>query len=121
MPDERKDPRKGIDCPAVTPLKFSDKIPNREAMINQSPLIHPDAEGLTKYCLGTGLQMRKGKGKKKKSHQMKTCEYHDADNCSQGKLLCTMSQEAMQVNDLLCFLFFLFLSSRSSDLHHFCL
>ena len=88
-----KDPTKGIDCPDVIPLKFSNNIHDREAMKNESPLVHPDAKGLTKYCLGTGLQMRKGK----KSHQLKTCEYHDADNCAQGKLLSTMTQEAMQV------------------------
>ena len=92
-PDEDKDPTKEIDCPDITPLKFSNNKTNRDAMRNESPLVHPDAKGLTKYCLGTGLQMREGK----KSHQLKTCEYHDVKNCSQGKLLKTMTQEAMQV------------------------
>ena len=43
--------------------------------------------------LGTRLQMRKGKT----SHKLKTCEYHNANLSNQGKLLKTMTQEAMQV------------------------
>ena len=37
--------------------------------------------------------MRKGKT----SHKLKTCEYHNANLSNQGKLLKTMTQEAMQV------------------------
>ena len=73
---------------------FSDNIVNREAMNNESRLIHPDTgSSLTKYVLGTRLQMRKGRT----SHKLKTCEYHDANLAIQGKLLKTMTQEAMQV------------------------
>lgn len=92
-PDENKEPLKNIDCPDVIPLKFSDRIPDREAMRNDSPLVHPDAQGLTKYCLGTGLQMRDDK----KSHKLQTCQFHNARNSSQGRFLKTMTQEAMQV------------------------
>ena len=92
-PDENKEPLKNIDCPDVIPLKFSDRKPDREAMRNDSPLVHPDAQGLTKYCLGTGLQMRDDK----KSHKLQTCQFHNARNSTQGRLLKTMTQEAMQV------------------------
>ena len=93
-PSSQKDPTANIDCPDITPLMFTDNQTNREAMNNESRLIHPDTgSSLTKYVLGTRLQMRKGKT----SHKLKTCEYHDANLAVQGKLLKTMTQEAMQV------------------------
>ena len=93
MPDERKEPTQGVDCPAITPLSFSLKTTNKEAMENPSTLVHPDAKELTRYCLGTRLQMRAGKS----SHKLKTCAFHDVNLGSQGKLLKSMTQEALQV------------------------
>ena len=92
-PSLKKDPTTEIDCPDVQPLTFSDNQGNREAMNNPSKLVHPDSTSLRKYCLGTRMQMRKGKT----SHKLKTCSYHDANLCKQGKFLKTMTQEAMQV------------------------
>ena len=88
------DPDSDIDCPDVAPLTFSNNNCNREAMKNSSILVHPDSSSLVKYCLGTGLQMKK---KGKSSHKLKSCEYHDANKSRQGKFLRTMTQEAMQV------------------------
>ena len=97
MPSATRDPTSNIDCPDITPLKFSNNEVNREAMLVDSRLVHPDTGStLTKYVLGTRLQMRKGKT----SHKLKTCEYHDVNLAVQGKLLKTMTQEAMQVLDL---------------------
>ena len=92
-----KDPSKNVDCPEVLPLKYSEEPPFENAMVNDSPLVHPDSRSLTKYCLGTRLQMKNPK----KSHKLQTCKYHDADNAEQGKFLKTMNQEALQV----CILF----------------
>ena len=94
-PSATRDPTKNIDCPDLTPLEFSGNPVNREAMKNPSRLVPPDSNSLTKYCLGTRLQMRKGGT----SHRLKTCSYHDANLSKQGKLLKTMTQEAMQVNN----------------------
>ena len=91
-PDSTRDPSKDIDCPDITPLKFSANKVNRDAMKVNNRLVHPDSPSLTRYCLGTRLQMRKGKP----SHRLKTCEYHNANLAKQGKLLKTMTQEAMQ-------------------------
>ena len=93
LPDKDKEPGTKIDCPDVTPLQHSDRPANREAMLNSSPLIHPDAEGTRKYCLGTGLQM-KNSGK---SHKLNTCKYHNSNLSVQGKLHKTMTQEVLQV------------------------
>lgn len=92
-PSSTRDPTSNIDCPEITPLKFSGNQVNRDAMKVESRLVHPDTKSLTKYCLGTRLQMRTGKT----SHKLKTCLYHDANLSKQGKLLKTMTQEAMQV------------------------
>ena len=92
-----KDPSKNVDCPEVLPLKYSEEPPFENAMVNDSPLVHTDSRSLTKYCLGTRLQMKNPK----KSHKLQTCKYHDADNAEQGKFLKTMNQEALQV----CILF----------------
>lgn len=92
-PSSDKDPMPNIDCPDITPLMFCGNKVNRDAMKVDSRLVHPDTNSLTKYCLGTRLQMRKGKT----SHKLKTCEYHNANLSKQGKLLKTMTQEAMQV------------------------
>jgi hypothetical protein len=64
-------------------------------MNNSSRLVHPDSSTLVKYCMGTGLQMRKGRT----SHKLKSCEYHDLNKSKQGKFLKSMTQEAMQVKD----------------------
>lgn len=81
----------------MLPLKYSEEPPFENAMVNDSPLVHTDSRSLTKYCLGTRLQMKNPK----KSHKLQTCKYHDADNAEQGKFLKTMNQEALQV----CILF----------------
>ena len=94
-PSSKRDPTSNIDCPDITPLMFSGNMANREAMKNESRLIHPDTgSSLVKYVLGTRLQMRKGRT----SHKMKTCEYHDVNLAIQGKYLKTMIQEGMQDN-----------------------
>ena len=63
-------------------------------MENESPLVHPDVDGLERYCLGTGLQMKNTS----KSHKLHTCKFHNANNAVQGKFLKTMTQEGLQVN-----------------------
>ena len=94
MPDEDKEPTKNLDCQALEPLSMSTAhVSDRDAMLNPSPLIHPDVMGVGKLCLGTRLQMRDGKS----SHQLSTCRYHDVNLSTQGKLVKTMSQEALQV------------------------
>ena len=92
-PSVTKDPTDNIDCPDIAPLTFSTNSVNRDAMKNPSRLVHPDSTSLVKYCMGTGLQMRKGRT----SHKIKSCEYHDVTKSRQGKYLKTMTQEAMQV------------------------
>ena len=93
-PCNNKDPADDIDCPDIAPLTYSNNLVNREAMRNPSRLVHPDSKSLVKYCMGTGLQMRKGRT----SHKMKSCEYHNVTKSRQGKYLKTMTQEAMQVH-----------------------
>ena len=95
-PSLTKDPTNNIDCPDVAPLTFSNNLVNREAMRNPSRLVHPDSTSFVRYCMGTGLQMRKGRT----SHKLKTCEYHNVTLSKQGKYLKTMTQEAMQVKDI---------------------
>ena len=41
-PDETKEPQKNISCPDITPIELDPRKPNREAMRNQSILVHPD-------------------------------------------------------------------------------
>ena len=87
-------PNSSIDCPDITPLTLSDNTQtvNREAMNDNNPLIHPDSNNLTRYCLGTKLQM----DPKRKSHKSPTCAFHNAALSKQGNLLKTMTQEALQ-------------------------
>ena len=92
-PSMTKDPTDNIDCPDIAPLTFSNNVTNRDAMKNPSRLVHPDSDSRVKYCMGTGLQMRKGRS----SHKMKSCEYHNVNLSKQGKFIRTMTQEAMQV------------------------
>jgi hypothetical protein len=107
LPDENKEPTQNIDCPAIEPLSHSDgDKTNREAMLNPSPLVHPDVQGLCKFCMGTRLQMRSGKS----SHQLKTCRFHDVNLSIQGKLVKSMTQEALQVD---------YLSNKPT--HHSCI
>ena len=49
MPSEDKEPSTDVDCPAIEPLSFSTNISNREAMLDQNPLVHPDSKELTRY------------------------------------------------------------------------
>ena len=93
LPREDKAPTKNISCPDILPLIYSDQDTNRDAMRSTNPLVHPDTSSLTRYCLGTGLQMREGKP----SHKTIECSYHDVDNAKEGKMLKTMTQEAMQM------------------------
>ena len=92
-PSMTQDPKDDIDCPDIAPLTFSNNTVNRDAMRNPSKLVHPDSSSLVKYCMGTGLQMRKGRT----SHKLKSCEYHNVNKSRQGKFVRTMTQEAMQV------------------------
>ena len=52
-PDETKEPQKNISCPDITPIELDPRKPNREAMRNQSILVHPDVTHQTRYVLGT--------------------------------------------------------------------
>ena len=99
MPSEDRPPSIKLDVPDILPLKHSDSVPNREAMLNESPLVHPDSNSLRKYCLGTGLQMRQNS----KSHKLPTCAYHNPHNSIQGKFIKTMNQEALQVKYILAY------------------
>ena len=92
-PKNRK-PNKGISCPDILPLHMSDSQPNRDAMKNNDPLDHPDTKGKTRYCLGTRIQMKEGS---KGSHKALECSYHDLDLSVEGKMLKSMTQEAMNV------------------------
>ena len=94
-PDGSRTPRKNIDCPQITPLIYSDEVCNRDAMLEDNPLFHPDSSSLSRYCVGTRLQMRDGPGKG--SHKSGECLYHDLNCSEQGKLVKSMTQEAMQV------------------------
>ena len=54
--EEPKDdipPNKNISCPDIIPIELSTEVPNREAMKNPSPLVHPDVSSLTRYVMGT--------------------------------------------------------------------
>ena len=93
-PSATVEPDSDIDCPDVSPLTFSNSIVNREAMNDPNKLVHPDSSSLVKYCLGTRIQMQKGKS----SHKLKTCQYHDVNKSRQGRFLKTMTQEAMNVS-----------------------
>lgn len=87
-------PRKNIKCSDILPLDLSDNEPNRQAMLDSDPLVHPDTANMTRYCLGTRMQMKEdGKG----SHKAVECSYHDLDLSEDGKMLKSMTQEAMQV------------------------
>ena len=93
-PSLTNEPDSDIDCPDVAPLTFSQCNVNREAMNDPNKLVHPDSTSLVKYCLGTRIQMRKGKP----SHKLNTCQFHDVNKSKQGKFLRTMTQEAMNVS-----------------------
>ena len=87
-------PNNGIDCPDITPLTLTDQTQtvNREAMNDSNPLVHPDSTSLTRYCLGTKLQM----DPKRRSHKSPKCAFHNAALSKQENLLKTMTQEALQ-------------------------
>lgn len=93
LPRDDKTPRKNISCKDILPLIYSEQEMNRDAMRSSNPLDHPDTTSPTRYCLGTGLQMREGKP----SHKTVECSYHDVTNAVEGKMLKTMTQEAMQM------------------------
>ena len=57
MPSNERLPDKNIDVPDILPLKHSETVPDRKAMLNSSPLVHPDSKNLQKYCLGTGQKI----------------------------------------------------------------
>ena len=91
-PSDTRKPRGSIDCSDIMPLTESTRKPNSQAMLDPNPLVHPDSNSLTRYCLGTRIQM----GKNKKSHKSPTCLFHDVNQAQQGKMLKTMTQEALQ-------------------------
>ena len=92
LPSTKK-PSGSIDCPDILPLTMSTSRVNPGSMKNSDPLVHPDSNNKTRYCLGTRIQM----DPKKNSHKSPTCLYHDANLSDQGRMLKTMSQEALQV------------------------
>ena len=124
-PSTTQAPDSDIDCPAVSPLTFSNSIVNREAMNDPNKHVHPDSVSKVKYCLGTRIQMQKGKS----SHKLQTCQYHDVNKSKQGKFLRTMTQEAMNVSsrhcmDRPCFMTFQYLpiqfwQKNLSDINYF--
>ena len=71
---------------------FSEASYRREAMMDTNPYNHPDTEDPTRYCLGTGLQMRDGST----SHKSPSCSYHNVKLAIQGPLLKTMTQGCFQ-------------------------
>ena len=91
-PSDSKKPSGGLDCPDILPLTESARSVNPNAMMDPNPLVHPDSDSLIRYCLGTRIQM----GKKNKSHKSPTCQYHDANLATQGRMLKTMTQESLQ-------------------------
>ena len=53
-PDEDIPPKDDISWPEITPIEFDNtRVTNRDAMKNQSTLIHPDVSTSTRYVLGT--------------------------------------------------------------------
>ena len=92
-PRNDKPPSRNIECKDIVPNMYYDQKCNREAMRDSDPLKHPDSSSLVQYCLGTGLQMRADSH----SHKTLECSYHDADLARDGKMLKTMTQEAMNV------------------------
>ena len=92
LPREDAHPTGNIPCADILPLTHSDNVANRDAMKDDNPLVHPDTPSLSRYCLGTGLQMRDGK-----SHKTTKCSYHDVSLAQEGRMLKTMTQEAMNV------------------------
>ena len=56
-PDEKIPPNTDISCPDITPIELDKRVPNREAMNNPSPLVHPDVPSSTRYVLGTRFVM----------------------------------------------------------------
>ena len=53
MPSEIVPPKTGISCPDIIPIAFEVKPINKEAMLNESALVHPDVETSSRYILGT--------------------------------------------------------------------
>ena len=90
-----KEPTRNIVCKDILPSIYSDRDCDRQAMEDPNPLRHPDSSSLVRYCLGTGLQMRADPSKS--SHKTVECSYHDADLCTDGKMIKSMTQEAMQM------------------------
>ena len=81
-------------CQSVLPLKFSDAPTNVSAMSDADPLIHPDSNDYTRYCLGNRIQMwSNAKG----SHKAKECLYHDLDLCNDGKFLKEIAQNQLSL------------------------
>ena len=88
-PSDDKLPSRNIKCSDITPLHLSDRVPNREAMRDIDPLVHPDSDERVRYCLGTRMQMKAdGKG----SHKAATCTFHDLDLSEDGRMLKSMTQ-----------------------------
>ena len=54
-PKEDIPPKAEMSCPEITPIEFDTRETNRDAMKNQSNLIHPDVSTSTRYVLGTRL------------------------------------------------------------------
>lgn len=85
------DPTTDIDCPDIIPIEHSENVTDFRAMEVDSQLCHPDGSTVKRYVMGTRLQT-KLKGKKKKKHKLKTCQFHNLDLSKQGAQLKTMSQ-----------------------------
>ena len=87
-PSETEPPNTAIDCPDILPIGHPANITNKNAMEDESQILHPDCATMQRYVMGTRLQNVKGK----KQHKLPTCDFHDPDNSKQGADLKTMSQ-----------------------------
>ena len=91
-PSDTRKPNGSLDCPTILPLTVSTRTVNREAMNDSDPLVHPDSDSRTRYCLGTRIQM----DPKKNSHKSLTCAFHDVNLAKEGTMIKTMTQESLQ-------------------------
>ena len=88
-------------CLDIVGTESPENETNPANMSIPSQIVHPDAKNQNRYVTGTRLQTHG----KKKSHKLKSCQFHNLDNSRQGTHIKTMSQ-----GEVYCFVF---------DLHGF--
>ena len=89
-PSETRDPNTDIVCMDIVPTESPENETYPANMDIPCQLFHPDSKNQQRYVTGTRLQTG-GKGRKK-SHKLKTCQFHNLDHCKQGAEVKTMSQ-----------------------------